>query len=859
MTWLRRLANTVRRRSLDREIDRELSFHLAERIDELRAAGESEREAIRRARAQFGNTLLQRERMTDVNVTAWFDTLIRNSRHAWRGMARTPGFTLIVIGTLAIGIGANTAIFAAIDAVVLQPLPFPDADRLVTLTEIADTGEGNTGAVRLEDWGRRSTTFVAITHYVDEDVSDTTGPDPEPVHRATVGPRFLDVVGIAPALGRGFTDAEHRLAGPAAALISDRYWRYRFNSDPRVLERSIRMGARLYPIVGVLPPSFGFPEENVDWWVPQWVDAPWTQTRGRGYAGVGRLKPGVTLDQAQADLGRVQRQLAIEYPATDAKLRPRVAPLKDTVVGGVSRSLWLLFGAVSVLLLIACTNIAALLLSRGAQRRQEVAIRYAIGGSRVSVAWQLLTESAVLAFAGGLAGVVVAIGVGAGLRALAPALPRLDEMALNGRVLLYTAASTAIVAVLCGVVPAFRGTRVTLRTDGDRTAGFPRQRLQWLLVGVQVALSVMLLAGAGLLVRSLDALSRVDPGFDASHVLTFRVSGSYGEERDYGRTVQRINRTLDALETLPGIEGAATTTMLAGMPTGFTSEFRFVELPFENGAPGITHYRLVAPGYFDVLGIPIVEGTRCRRTEDAAGTTEVLVNRAFVTRYVRGRQAVGLHIAGESPDRIVGVVGDAREIGIDRPAVPTIYGCFSASSPIPWFLVRTRGEPQAAVAAVRARLRQLEPLRSVYEAEPLQTRIDDAYAQNRLRTIVLVLFAGTALLLTCLGVYGTLNYVVSLRRREAGLRVALGASRFGILRQFVGYALRVVSIATAAGFLLSLVFARALSGMLFGTSPVDPVTLASVIGLVLAVGSLAALVPAARAAMAQPAQVLRAE
>jgi predicted permease len=797
-----------------------------------------------------------------LTLAVWFETLIRNIRHACRGAARTPGFTITVVGTLALGMGANTAMFSAIDAVVLQPLPFPDADRLVKLTQVSDNGERNTAAVRLEDWDRRTTAFVAITNHVAEDVSDTTGADPERVHRVTVGPRFLDVVGIRPALGRGFTDAEHRLGGPGVALISDRYWRYRFNSDPRVLERSVRMGDRSYAIVGVLPPSFGFPEEDVDWWVPQWSDAPWAQARELGYEGVGRLKPGVTLEQAAADLERVQRQLAVEYPKTDAQIRPRVVPLKDAVVGGVSRSLWLLLGAVSMLLLIACTNIAALLLARGAQRRQEVAVRYAIGGSRRSVALQLLAESAVLAIVGAAAGVVVAIAVGAGLRTLAPTLPRLDEMALNGRVLLYTAAATAVVALLCGVMPAFRGTRVALRADGGRTQGSAKQRLQWLLVGVQVALSVTLLAGAGLLVRSLNALGSVDPGFDADPVLTFRVSGSFGEDRDYNRTVQRINRSLDELARLPEVATAATTTTLPGLPNDFVVEFEVVGLRDENAATNLAGLRMVSPSYFEALQIPVVEGELCRRPEDANGVTEVMVNRAFVAQFLQGRSAVGRHVTGPttaSPDRIAGVVGDARETGVDRPPAPMIYGCFAAPTPIPWFLVKTRGEPQDAVAAVRTRLRQLEPQRSVYDTVPLPARIDEAYAQNRLRTIVLTLFAMTALLLTCLGVYGTLNYVVSLRRREAGLRVALGASRLRILRQFVGYALRVLCVATAIGFLLSLAFARALSGMLFGTSPLDPLTLSSVIVLVLVVGSLAALIPAARAAKAEPAHVLRAE
>jgi predicted permease len=862
MAWLRRLVNTVRRKPLDEEVERELSFHLAERADQLRAGGLSESEAIRRARLQLGNPLLQRQRTIDVDVALSVDTLLRNVRYALRGLARTPGLTITIVATLAIGIGANTAMFSTIDAVVLRPLSFPDADRLMRLTQVSDTtGETNAAAERLDDWDRRSTTFAAMANYVWENVSDTTSTDPERVRRATVSPRFLDVVGISPALGRGFSDAEHRMNGPGVALISDRYWRHRFAADPRVLERSIRMGTRSYAVVGVLPPSFTFPDEDVDWWVPQWVDAPWVRTREFGYPAVGRLKSGVSLEQARADLERVQRQLGAERPKTDARIRPQVVPLKETVVGHISGSLWLLFGAVSVLLLIACTNVAALLLSRGAQRRHEMAIRYAIGGTRRAVVMQLLTESLVMAVAGGVVGVAVAIGLTTGLRALAPTLPRLDEMALNGRVLIYTAAATMLVAVLCGLVPAFRGTRAPqLGMQGDRSRVSVRQPLQWLLVGIQVALSVTLLAGAGLLVRSLNALSRVDPGFNPSSVLTFSISGSFGEDLDYTRTVQRINRTLDELAAMAGIEAAATTTgALPGLPNSFPAEFEIVELGHESGTARTAEYRIVSPGYFNVMRIPLLDGELCRRPVDATGITEVMVNRAFVTRYISGRSAVGLHLKSGSPDRITGVVGDAREVGLDRAPVPTIYACFSAPTPIPVFLVRTRGEPQAAVAAVRARVRQLEPLRSVYETVPLEARIDDAYAQNRLRTIVLGLFAVTALLLMCLGIYGTLSYVVSLRRREAGLRVALGASRIEIVRQFVAYALRVVGLATAAGFLLSLASATALSGMLFGVSALDPVTLFSVISVVVVVASMASLVPAVRAAMAEPAQLLRAE
>lgn len=860
MSWTRRFLNTLRPARLQREIDREIAFHVAERAEQLRQQGVDDDEAGRRARLQFGNPLVQRERTRDVDVAEWLDALLRSIRHACRGLVRTPAFTATVVLTLAVGIGANTAVFSAIDAVLLRPLPFPDPDRLVQLTQVTQSrGETQTAAIRLIEWHRLSSTFVAIAPYVWEDVSDTTGETPQAVRRATVGPRFLDVVGIPPALGRGFTDAEHRLGGPDVALISDRYWRNSLGADAQVLGRAIRMANRSYTIVGVLPPGFDFPDADVDWWVPQWEDAPWVTARGYFYPGVGRLEPGVSLEQALADLERVQAQLALRFPDTDRDVRPRITPLKDTYVGEVRASLWLLFGSVSLLLLIACTNIAALLLTRGAQRQHEVAVRQALGSSRRAIALHLLTESTVLAVAGAAAGLALAVAMSAGLKVLAPTFPRLDTLTLSGPVWVYLAVVTIAVAVLCGLVPAFRSARLPDLRTGMHARVAPRQPLHWWLVGVQVALSVTLLAGAGLLVRSLDLLARVDAGFEPGSVLTFRVTGSFGEERDYNRTVQRINRTLDELTALPGIEAAATTTLLPGLPNIFPGEFDVVELGDDNRQAGSAEWRIVSPGYFKTLQIPIVEGELCGRPEDARGVTEAMVNRAFAERYIRGRSAMGMHLAAESPDRITGVVADAREQGIDRDPVPTVYQCFSAATPLPWFLVRTAAQPATSVEGIRRALRDVDSQRSMYDVMPLDARIGGVHAPTRVRTILLALFAITALLLASLGVYGALSYVVSLRRREAGLRIALGASRLGIVRVFCGHALRVIGAGCAAGLLLSAAFTRTISGMLFGVSPLDPLTLSGVAALVLTVGAIAALLPSVRAASAEPAQVLRGE
>jgi putative ABC transport system permease protein len=377
-----------------------------------------------------------------------------------------------------------------------------------------------------------------------------------------------------------------------------------------------------------------------------------------------------------------------------------------------------------------------------------------------------------------------------------------------------------------------------------------------LLVGVQVALSVTLLTGAGLLVRSFDKLSRVDPGFDPTRVLTFRVSASFGEERDYNRTVQRINRTIDALTALPGVEAVATTTQLPGIPGQFETEFTLVEGRAATEPRMFAESRIVSVRYFDALDIPLLAGERCRPTLDG-GVTEVLINKSFADRYLPGRSAIGLHFAGGSPGRIVGLVQDARERGTDRSPVPTVYSCFSAPTPFPWFLVRTTADPMTIVNAVRAKSFELEPLRSVFDIAALDERIDEAYAQNRLRTLVLVLFAATALSLAALGVYGTLSYLVGLRRREIALRLALGALRTSVVQQLIGTSVRIVGIASAVGVALALIVTQGLTTMLYGVTPTDPVTLAGVVVMVVTVAGVAAVVPAARAAFVQPMRALR--
>ena len=866
MSWFARLWNTFRAGRVTRDIDRELSFHLAERADQLRANGLDAEEAARRARRQFGNVALQAERTRDVDIALWMDALLRNLRYALRTLARSPGFTATTVATLALGIGANTAVFSALDAVLLQPLPFPAADRLVQIRQRQDkSAETNIAPIRLEDWNRLNSTFDGISGYFTENVSDTSGDVPERVRRAWVAPRFFAVWAVLPALGRDFSDEEHRAGGPSPVIISDRYWRRRLGADPNVLRRTVRIGSDAFPIVGVMPASFLFPDRDVDLWFPTAMSSKLSEVRyATWYTGIGRLKPGVTLEQARADMALVQAQLGSQHPETDRNIGVDLVPLKEATVGGVRRSLWLVFSAVSVLLLIACTNIAALLLSRAAQYQHEISVRLSLGATRAAVAGQVLAETGVLALAGGALGLLIAAGATAALRAEAANLPRIDEIALDGRILLYTLGSTLTVAFLCGVLPAIRNGRegfAVVSNEAGRAQVSPRNAVQWALVGTQVTLSVTLLAGAALLVRSFHALSQVDRGFEASRVLTFRVSGNWAETADYPRLLRRIDTTIEELRALPGVAAVATAVFLPGVPAEHESTFEVAEAQRDTSLRMVADSRTVSPEYFATLQIPVVGGQLCRRQPREA-TREVMVNRTFATRYLsQWPSAAGLHLftgeRGSRPARIAGIVGDTRERSLDRDPGPIVYPCVSAPNPTPYFLVRTNEATTAIATAVRVKMKQLEPLRAVYDIAPLEERIGEAFTENRLRTLLLVCFALTALLLACVGLYGTLSYAVAVRRREIGLRLALGARRGAIVRHFLVRGLRVAAVACVCGLALSAAFGRALAGMLYGVSPSDPWTLSGVVAIVLTIAALAALVPAARAALVEPMQVLR--
>ncbi len=864
MSWWKSL---FPKRASDAQMNSELRFHIDELTEANIAAGMSPEEARRRAVLEFGGHEQVKEELRDVYRIRLLDATTSNLKSAFRFIRKSPTFSATVILTLALAIGANSAVFSAIDAIILKPLPFPDADQLTLVEQHNVKGAApltRVAPIRLDDWNRLNSSFQGLTGYYSEDVSESTGALPEKVTRAWVYTRFFQVWGLAPALGREFTPEEETLNGPAAVLISDRFWRRRFNADPAVIGKNLRLDGRLYPVVGVMPPSFLFPDREADLWAPLPPGVSYGRARENNWFVVtGRLKPGVTVAQARADLVTIQAQLAQQFPDTD-NLSITVDALKETTIAGSRRSLWLLFGSVSLLLLIACTNIIALLLSRSAQRQHEISVRFSLGASRGALIAQLLTETFLLALIGSGLGLFLAAAASDIFRSLAAQLPRVEEIHLDARIVLYSLACSLVVTFLCGLVPAIRGTRSSLsgslaQTSRSQVSG--RNPLQWLLVGIQVALAVTLLAGAGLLLRSFQQLGRVTRGFDSSHILSFQLSMNWGETGDMKKLRQFTDRVLETLRATPGVESAAISVGVPGVSFKYQTELKLLEGRAESEPKLVTDNRFVSASYFATLRIPLLAGQLCRETD---GPPTVVVNRTFVDSYFHGEPVIGHHLQSVSlgytgPAEIVGIAGDTRETTLEHAPVPTAYWCAPIAQPGTYFLVRTRNAPLTMAETIRRQIRDIEPLRSAYDFAPLEQHFSDGLAENRLRTILLSFFAATALSLACVGLYGTLSYNVNVRRREVGLRLALGALRGQIVKQFLWQGLAVCLLGCVAGFALAAASTRLLAGLLYGVSPTDAPTLGAVILLVLAVAAIASLIPATRASRVDPMQVLRDE
>jgi putative ABC transport system permease protein len=786
---------------------------------------------------------------------------------SYRSLFRRPAFFCGVVLTLTLGIGANSAIFSVIDAVLLKPLPYPNAGRLMALFESnvrKKLPHEALAPVQIDDWDRLSRSFSAIAGGYTENVAETSGEFPEMLVNARVSPRFFSVIGTSPLLGRTFSPQEDLFNGPNAAVITERLWRRRFAGDPAVLGKVLRIGNYSYPIVGVMPDSVHSPDRTVDLWVPAKLPpALIANARGaRWERAIGRLKEGVTPQAAQADLAAVQARLGAQYPATDANWIPIVEPLKEETIGGIRRSLWILFGAVSFVLLIACANVACLLLAQAHRREREIAVRFSLGARRAQVIRELLLEAFCLAIPGCLLGLAVSFASISLFRRAAAILPRVEEIHLDWRLVAFTLSLSLITAILFGLIPALRSTRGEVAgawAHASRSQISGRHSIQRGLVSAQVALAIVLLIGSGLLIRSFAQLTHVSLGFNPDHVLAFRVSGSYGEAP--ASVSQRLNRTLEALQSMPGVTAAALTLTLPGDPRPYINQFHIVGRDTETEGKRIfADEDGATPDYFRLLGVPLLSGTTCQISLDPKAQRTGVISRSFAERYFPGQNPIG-HFIRESEYslqfQIIGVASDIHRHGYARDPDPTFYWCGLPSNPFADVLLRTAGDPMALAEPVRRRIQKIDPARAVYDVQRLSDYVSSTLTERRFQIGLLGSFAAMALLLAAIGLYGVASFLVSLRTREFGLRAALGASPARIFGQIMQEGAGMTAAGVVSGVAVALALTRYIASFLFGIPRTDPVTFAVVPLLAACVAALALWLPARRATNVDPMQALR--
>ena len=883
---LRRLNDPVLARQP--EVIEELAEHVEQRYRGLIARGRGESDAVAEALDELSDpSALARElrrlvpgplvapesaRTGRCSVLA---TLRQDLWYAARVLRKNTGFTAVAVMALALGTGANTAIFSVVNTVMLRPLPFAQPDRLIRIWESNPDGGWPTFSAshpNFLDWRTRSTAFERLAAITGVSYSLTSGEDAEIVRGYAVTADFLPILGTTPALGRNFLPEEDRPGGNTrVAIVSHGFWQRRFASDPSILQRTLTLNGLTYPIIGVLPDKFGWGGSTMDLIVPL---AP-NPARGRGdhrLLVIGRLKGSATLDQARTELTGIAAQLAEQYPASNRGWTVRLSTFYDWLVPDETRQALVVFaGAVLVVLLIACGNVANLLLARGAQRQREISIRAALGAERSRIVTQLLVEALLLAAIAGTIGIGIAILTTRLVVAYAPdALPRLDELTIDGRVLAFAMVSAILTGLIFGIVPALQTSKPNLtETLKEGTAGAGgsarRQRLRSALVVAEVALSVALLIGAGLLIRSFWRLQHVNPGFTTDGLLTMGITlpGSRYPTGEHAWAF--YERLLSSVRALPGVQGAATVSIV---PLGGGNTSSQIEIPGKAVAPGTqlpgADWRLVSPGYFRTLGIPLRgRDFADRDTKDAPPVAIISAQAARV--YYPNEDALGRTIQISSfsrdPITIVGIANDIRSLGLDTDPGPMVYGsakAFSGWNPMN-VVLRSALDPASHAPAVRAAVRALDPSVPVYDIRPLTELFDDSLGPRRFNMYLLTCFAGVALLLACIGLFGVMAYLVSQRTHDIGVRLALGAAPRDVLRLILGQGLGLALAGAAIGVLGGLAGGSVMRSLLYSVTPTDVVTFVSVPLVLITVAVLACYVPARRAMKVDPLIALRSE
>ncbi len=800
-------------------------------------------------------------------------------RYAIRTLIKSPGFTAIAVLTIGLGIGANTAIFSVVNTVLLRPLPYPHPERLM-MVWVSNPRQGFdkdvTSYPTFGDWRNQSRSFERIAAYFGASVSLTGAGDPAQLRVARVTPSFFSTLNVQPALGRWFTEQDAAAGHERVVILDHGLWQGRFGSDPAIVGRTIQLSGRPCEVVGVMPEGFRYPDDST-LWLPLAPVGPYKEimdSRGSYWLTViGRLRADSTQAAAQAEMDLIARQLEAQHPDTNGGQGVRLTPLHDEIVGDVRRVLLVLFGAVGCVLLIACANVANLLLTRAAGRQKELAIRAALGARRARLVRQLLMESLVLALAGAAGGLLLATWGIAALRQIAPTnIPRLASVTIDVPVLFFTLGIAVATGVIFGVAPAWRGASAngseTLK-EGGRSGGegSRARRVRHVLAVTEVAVALVLLVGAGLLARSLAVIAKTDLGFNPRNVLAVSIELPRQKYED-SKVIQFYEQMVDRTSTLPGVRsvGAGSSVLLGALPR---SAMLSVEgRPAPRNAINIpVPFDTVTDGYFGTLEIPLTRGRLFGPEDTEAAPPRVLVNEAFVRRFFPSEDPIGKRVTFDNPQSadvrwltIIGAVADTRRGGIGRPPWAELYFPLTQSAdPRLTVLVRTAGDPILMARAVQQQVWAIDPAQPVASIRTLEELLARGQANRRFTTLMLGVFAAVALLLAAVGIYGVIAYSTAQRVHEIGVRMALGATRADVLRMVLRDGVRIGALGAVIGIAAAAAASRVLAGLLFGVSAHDPLTFVALPAGLLAVAVLASWIPARRALAVEPMSALRGE
>ncbi len=812
------------------------------------------------------------------------ETLLQDLQYGLRMIAKSPGFAAIAILTLALGIGANTALFSVVNGVLLNPLAYPQSGQLVAIYG-KTTGFANAPINYLNflDWQRETQAFSSLAIYRNQDYNFIGTGEAERLTGYMISADFFSTLGTMPVLGRSFRAEDDQVGAAPVVILGGGFWNRRFGASLEIIGKPMLLNGTSYTVVGVIPAGFTFYGRDRDVYTPigQWTDVNFRDRRvDVSSHGIGRLKAGVTLEQARADMDGIAQNLAVAYPEADKNVGMKLVSMKEDIVGNVQPFLIVLLAAVGFLLLIACVNVANLLLARSMGRSHEFAIRAAMGASQGRVIRQLLSESILLAGLGGALGLLLAVwGTKAVLGTLPGALPRANEVSLDSRVLFFAMGLSLFAGIVFGLAPALKTSRVNLEgilKEGGRGSSGARHGLQGVFVAFEVAMALVLLVGAGLMVRSLTALWRVDPGFNPSHAITFTLSLPGGSAATSAETRARLRHFDDKMHSIPGVQAVSVTLGSRPMIHNSSEPFWIEGQPKPANLPEMNQamFYLAEAGFQQAMGVTLERGRFITPQDDEHAPVVVVIDDVFARTYFPNENPVGkrINLAGFGVQaEIVGVVGHVKQWGLDADSKSAIEAQFDypfmqlpeklmalAANAVA-VVLRTEGDPTAVMASVRRAVQEIDSREVVYNVQTMNEVVSNSFAARRLSMMLLGVFAGLALVLACVGIYGVISYLVGQRTHEIGVRVALGAQRNDVLRLIIGHGARMALIGVALGIGFALGLTRLMANQLFGVSAHDPLTFAGVAVLLMIVAVAACYIPARRAMRVDPVVALRHE